>query len=182
MARRTVILATAAILFYGSGVTAAQQDKNSVSSAAPSHGTQAAAALLPDLYVVSINFTNYRVNTNPDGTKQGSAYAGFTFKNGGKTKTKPFSISWEFWNHSANAWQPFLGQFFTDQVLDAGQSRTIGGQPVDNIIWTIGVNPPRFRVRLDTTGAVTEITKANNEMIKEFTPVSAGPTPLPVLK
>ncbi len=132
MVSRTVILTTAAILLFGSGVMAAQQDKNSDRPAAQHSGTDAVPAFLPDLYVVSINFTNYRVNTNPDGTKQGAVYAGFTFKNGGKTKTKPFSISWEFWNHAANAWQPFLGQFFTNQVLEAGQSRTIGGQPADN--------------------------------------------------
>jgi hypothetical protein len=177
MAPRTVILATAAILIFGSGVLAAQQGKGgnpSDSLAAPHSGTAQAAALLPDLYVVSIDFTNYHVITNPDGTKQGIAYAGFTFKNGGKTKTKPFSITWEFWNHAANSWQSFLGQFFTDQVLEAGQSRTIGGQGSDTINWTIGVNTPRFRVKLDTTGAVTEISKTNNEMIKEFKPVVAA--------
>jgi hypothetical protein len=185
MTPRTFVFAVVALLVLGSSVRAAQQGQGGTPSslpAGPPAGSAQVAALLPDLFVVSIDFTHYQVSTKPDGTKQGSAYAGFTVKNGGKTRTKPFTMTWEFWNHAANAWQPFLGQFFTDQVLEAGQSRTIGGQPVDNIIWTIGVNTPRFRVRLDTTGAVAETNEANNELIKEFKPIVAGPAAVPKLK
>jgi len=185
MTPRTFVFAVVALLLLGSSVRAAQQGQGGAASAlpaAPSPGSAQVAALRPDLYVVSIDFTHFQVSTKPDGTKQGNAYAGFTVRNGGQARTGPFTMTWEFWNHGANAWQPFLGQFFTNQVLEAGQSRAIGGQPVDNIIWTIGVNTPRFRVRLDTTGAVAETNEANNELIKEFKPVVAGPAAVPQLK
>jgi hypothetical protein len=185
MASRTAVLATTALLLLGSGAIAAQQGD----AGAPAHpqsvaprASAPAVARQPDLFVVSIDFTHYQLHTKPDGTKQGSAYVGFTFKNGGKAKAASFSVTWEYWDHAAQAWLPFLGQFFTDQALEAGQSRSIGGQPVDAVIWTIGVDPPRFRARLDTTGVVAESNETNNEMIKEFKPLVAAPKAVRKLK
>lgn len=56
---------------------------------------------------------------------------------------------------------------------------TLNGQPADSIIWTIGVNSPRFRARLDTTNAVAESNEANNEMIEEFRPMIPVSAPIP---
>jgi hypothetical protein len=171
MSSRSIICMAVSLLFLGAGIALATQNQNP-----PSSPKGLKIESRPDLVVVSIEFKNYRVYPNPDGTKSGSVYPAFTYKNQGPTATGNFNVAWEYWDHASKAWIPFLGQFFTNH-LGAGQSWTEGGQPVDTCTFTVGVNPPRFRVRLDTGNTVAESNENNNVFEKEFKPMIAGPIP-----
>lgn len=169
MFSRSLACAIASLLFLGANVLAQTQNP-------PSSPTGLKIESRPDLVVVSIDYKDYKTYPNPDGTRGGSVLPSFTYKNQGKTGTGNFNLTWEYWDHASNTWIPFLGQFFTNH-LAAGQSWTEGGQPVDQCTFTVGVNPPRFRVRLDTGNTVAESNENNNTMEKEFKPMISGPIP-----
>ena len=131
----------------------------------------------PDLVVVSINFTNFSTSPNSTGGLRGAVTPAFTYKNQGRSRTGPFQIAWEYWDKAANTWRPYLGQSFTND-LAAGQSWTEGGHPADQLLWDIGPDWPKFRVRLDGGHAVNESNEANNDLVREFRPMMK-PLPTP---
>jgi hypothetical protein len=169
MSSKSIVCAVVLLLLIGVNAGAQAQKP-------PSTPTGLKVETLPDLVVVSIDFKNYKVSPNPDGTQGASVLPGFTYKNQGPTGTGPFNVTWEYWDYGTKSWGRYLGQYFTN-TLAAGQSWTEGGKMVDEFIFTPGANPPRFRVQLDTGHTVAESNENNNTLEKEFKPIIAAPIP-----
>lgn len=169
MPRKTVLVAACSILLLGAGIVAAVETVQAGATRVP-------VDMRPDLVVVSIDFKEFHTYKDASGVLKGWVLPSFTYKNQGRTRSGPFQIAWEYWDKWNNAWIPFLGQFFTNN-LAPGQSWTEGGQMADQCGWTIGVDPPRFRVRLDTGSAVAESDETNNNMVREFKPKIVAPVP-----
>lgn len=184
MKPRKVLLAAASLLLLAtSGVAAPKNQAGPASGVPPTPrpGGAQVPAYQPDLDVISIEFKNFKIHTRPDGTKSASFFPAFTYKNIGNARTGEFTLTWEFWDYGAGKWTWWLTPLFTNN-LAPGQSWSQGGQPADEFGFAYKPPWPKFRVKLDTTGVVTESNEGNNEMIKEFNPLVAGPVPTPALK
>ena len=145
----------------------------------PAPGGAQVPALRPDLVVVSLELRNPSVTPNPDGSRKVGFTPAFTYRNAGNAQSGEFRIVWEYWDAAAGQWQWWLTPFWTND-LAPGQSWSQGGQPADYLPLTIpaGAPLPKFRVRLDTLGQVTESDETNNELVRQVLVAAPAPGPL----
>jgi hypothetical protein len=120
----------------------------------------------PDLVAVAIEFKDLKSHMGAQGQKRYSCLPLYTFKNSGPLGSGTFDVIFEYQDPVTKVWNFYLTMAY-QATLGPGETRSFGGQPVDECGWDASAERPTFRLRLDFNHKVAESDENNNELVRQ---------------